>query len=64
MDEKRPEPTLREILVTIRDIVHGKAPDKPASPQKKPLFGFSPGLLLMTVAALVITVAAAVKNMK
>jgi hypothetical protein len=38
-------------------------PDGDRKP-RKPLFGFSPGLLLLAVAALAITIAAAVKNMK
>jgi len=35
-----------------------------AEPPKEPRRGLSPGLLLMAIVALVITIAAAVKNMK
>lgn len=51
-------PTFREIIGSIRTIVHGN------EPQQKPRRGLSPGLLLMAIVALVITILAAVKNMK
>jgi hypothetical protein len=56
---KQPEPTLKDILQTIRKIVHGE-PKQPKPPRR----GLSPGLLLMAIVALLITIAAAVKNMK
>ena len=57
---QRPEqaPTFREIIASIRTIVHG------TQPEQKPRRGLSPGLLLMAIVALVITILAAVKNMK
>jgi hypothetical protein len=54
--EKRPDPTLREIIDTIRRIVHG-APEPTGQPRR----GLSPGLLLMAVVAVVISFAALVK---
>jgi hypothetical protein len=40
------------------------APDRPEPDPKPPRRGLSPGLLLMAIVALAITIAAAVKNMK
>lgn len=60
MAPKRPEPTFKEIIQSIHRIVQG--PERPRS--EKPRRGLSPGLLLMAVVALVITILAAVKNMK
>ena len=56
----RPEPTFKEIIRAIHKIVRG--PERPQS--DKPRRGLSPGLLLMAIVALVITILAAVKNMK
>lgn len=65
MPAERPEPTLKEILEKVRAIVReGQEGDERPAPRAKPLFGFSPGLLLLAVVALAITIAAAVKNMK
>jgi len=60
MPPERPEPTWKDILQAIRAIVHGKADPDPKAPRR----GLSPGLLLMAIVALVITIAAFVKNMK
>ena len=54
MPSERPEPTLKEILRTIRSIVHG---DEKSTPRR----GLSPGLLLMAIVAVAISAAAAVK---
>ena len=74
MAPKRPEPTMQEILESIRAIIRGEPPSFPqskapeekpaATPPEKPRRGLSPGLLLIAVVALVITILAAVKNMK
>jgi hypothetical protein len=65
---------MKEILERIRAIIRGEPPSflqsKPPeekremTPPEKPRRGLSPGLLLMAVVALAITIAAAVKNMK
>jgi hypothetical protein len=44
--------------------VPSEQPDDQEPPAPKPRRGLSPGLLLMAVVALVITILAAVKNMK
>jgi hypothetical protein len=74
MAPKRPEPTMKEILGSIRAIIRGEPPSflhstppeekRELKPPVKPRRGLSPGLLLMAVVALAITIAAAVKNMK
>lgn len=57
---QRPEqaPKFREIIASIQTIVHGR------QSEQKQRRGLSPGLLLMAIVALVITILAAVKNMK
>jgi len=70
----KPEPTMEEILQRIRAIIRREPPSvlQPKTPEEKradtspekPRRGLSPGLLLMAVVALVITILAAVKNMK
>jgi hypothetical protein len=60
---KRPEPTFKEIIAAIKRIVDqgaGLGQEQPPKPRR----GLSPGLLLMALVALAITIAAAVKNMK
>jgi hypothetical protein len=71
---KRPEPTFKEIIQAIKQIIDrgGGLGDRKVErqnheveePAPKPRRGLSPGLLLMAVVALIITIAAAVKNMK
>lgn len=71
---KRPEPTFKEIIQSIKQIVDRgaglgdrkveKQNHEGEEPAPKPRRGLSPGLLLMAVVALIITIAAAVKNMK
>jgi hypothetical protein len=56
----RAEPTFKENIRSIHRIVLGQ--ERPRS--EKMRRGLSPGLLLMAVAALVITILAAVKSMK
>ncbi|GAB2174891.1 hypothetical protein [Dongia sp. agr-C8] len=60
MTPKQPEPTFKEIIQSIHRIVQG--PERPKS--EKPRRGLSPGLLLMAVVALVITIAATVKTLQ
>jgi hypothetical protein len=69
----KPEPTMKEILASIRAIIRGEPPSflQQKAPEErredvpeKPRRGLSPGLLLMAVVALIITILAAVKNMK
>ena len=64
---------MKEILASIRAIVRGEPPsflrqkepeEKREDAPERPRRGLSPGLLLMAVVALVITILAAVKNMK
>jgi hypothetical protein len=69
LPSKRPEPTFKEIIRSIKRIVDqgmgiesGKQVEAEQPP--KPRRGLSPGLLLMAVVALIITILAAVKNMK
>lgn len=69
MAPKQPEPTFKEIIQSIKRIVDqsmGIRSQKQAEPEQppKPRRGLSPGLLLMAVVALIITILAAVKNMK
>jgi hypothetical protein len=63
----KPEPTFKEIIQSIKRIIDQGAGVKERSVDEaapKPRRGLSPGLLLMAVVALVITILAAVKNMK
>jgi len=63
----RPEPTFREIIQSIKRIINENAGRREADQKgavQKPRRGLSPGLLLMAIVALVITILAAVKNMK
>jgi hypothetical protein len=63
MVPKRPEPTFKEIIQSLRRIVNG--PERPESDKaEKPRRGLSPGLLLMAVVALAITIAATVKTLQ
>ena len=65
MPSERPEPTLKDIIGSIKRIVDGGVGREQKPEQApKPRRGLSPGLLLMAVVALAITIAAAVKNMK
>jgi hypothetical protein len=62
---KRPAPTFKEIIGSIKRIVdEGTGPKQKQEQAPKPRRGLSPGLLLMAIVALAITIAAAVKNMK
>ncbi len=69
MAPRRPEPTFKEIFQSIKRIVDqgaglGGSTPKQEDEGPKPRRGLSPGLLLMAIVALVITILAAVKNMK
>jgi hypothetical protein len=63
----KPTPTFKEIMQSIKRIIDPSASARDGTAQEaapRPRRGFSPGLLLMAVVALVITILAAVKNMK
>ena len=53
-----------EFAQGLEDFKQGLQRDKDESASRQPRRGLSPGLLLMAVVALIITILAAVKNMK